>query len=187
MNKSELRREDLTDNHRYIADIIGLDALIMLCENMGGLCIAVPTDKGLHWNYIKRKVLANKDKFSPEQLGKLYGCSLSSIYNILKQPYIKIPKNAPEEFYIGDLSQKLQMVAEIIGFEQCLKLCHIYESQPIYIPTIKELMKRFVERKVVEENGLFSKEELARMYGISISTVYSILKGQKKDVERPME
>lgn len=187
MDKNELRLEDLTENHRYIADIIGIDALIKVCENMGGTAITIPTDKGLHKNYIRRRVLENKNLLSPKQIAKKCGCCESTVYNIFKSPCIYVPRDAPEEFYIGDLNQELQIVAEIIGFDQCLKLCHIYESQLLYIPTIKELMKKLIERKVIEESDLFSKSELARMYGISLSMVYNILKGQKKDVERPME
>lgn len=179
MDMTDLKLSDLKDDHRMVAEVIGLKNYMELCRTFGGAFVCIPGHYYLYRNYYTRKILANKGKHSNKELAKLYPVSESTIYNIQKNADKHITAETADKLVIQDLSAPLQEMAELIGFETFLALCKAYESSQLYIPTVKEMTKKYVERKIIENKDIFSKRELARIYGLSAGTIYNILKKQE--------
>lgn len=175
----DLKLSDLKEEHKAIAELIGLEAYMELCRTFGGTVICIPDHYHLYINYYKRKILADK-KHSNKELAKLYPVSVSTIYNIRRNADNCSSKNMEDKFIIQDLDSHLRDIAELIGFETFLVLCKTYEACPLYIPTVKDMTMKYIERKIIENKDFFSKQELARIYGVSQSTVYNVLRKQEK-------
>lgn len=79
---------------------------------------------------------------------------------------------------IKDLEEKYQMVAEMIGIDKYMLLCQELGGSDLYIPTMKELQKKYIYQKIKESRNLFSKKQLAKIYGVSLSTVYKVLRNE---------
>lgn len=176
MNMDDLRLSDLKDEYRMVAEVIGLENYMELCRSFGGNLVCIPGHYHLYRNYYTRKILADKGKHSNKELAKLYPVSRSTIYNIQKSADKHVTTDTADKLVIQDLAAPLQDIAELIGFETFLALCKAYESSQLYIPTVKEVTRKYVERKIIENKDIFSKRELTRIYGLSASTIYNILK-----------
>lgn len=179
MNMDDLKLSDLKEEHRMVAELIGLESYMELCRTFGGTVICIPDHYHLYINYYKRKILADK-KHSNKELAKLYPVSVSTIYNIRKNADDCTSKDLTDKFIIQDLDSHLRDIAEAIGFEMLLALCKTYAACPLYIPTVKDMTRKYVERKIIENKEIFSKQELARIYGVSLSSVYNVLRKQEK-------
>lgn len=86
--KNEIKIQDLEPQHQEIANVIGLDNFLKLCEELGGSAILTPTLQSLLTIIAKRKVCENhlQDNLPPvKQLAEMYGVSESSVYNYLKE------------------------------------------------------------------------------------------------------
>lgn len=85
--------------------------------------------------------------------------------------YLEIAK---KKATMEDLDEKYQGIAGIIGMDNFIRLCEYMGGGSIYFPTLKEALKPYVYRMVLNSAGIMSKEQLARAYGLSKSTVYKL-------------
>lgn len=86
--KNEIKIQDLEPQHQEIANVIGLDNFLKLCEELGGSAILTLTTQSLLVIIARRKIRENhlQDDLPPaKQLAEIYGVSLSSVYNYLKE------------------------------------------------------------------------------------------------------
>lgn len=83
--KTHLTIDFLAPQHQEVAEIIGMESYIKLCDTLGGTEIYVPTMKKIFMNYISQKVRESKDLFTPTQLARMYGISVGSVYKILSK------------------------------------------------------------------------------------------------------
>lgn len=90
-------------------------------------------------------------------------------------------KNVKRNLILGDLEPKYREIAEIIGIENYIKLCDVFGGGSLYIPTGKEVTKRYIYSKVVQAKGILTARQLSQMYGISMAKVYQILKEAKEE------
>lgn len=178
MNMGDLKLSDLREEHRMAAEVIGLEAYMELCRAFGGAAICIPTHYNLYKNYYRRMILADRGKHSNKELAKMYPVSLSTICGIRKNADESTVKDAPDGFSVRDLEPHLRDMADLIGFEKIQALCVAYEAVPLYIPTEKEVTRKYIERKILENRDFFSKKELARIYNVSLATVYNVLRKQ---------
>lgn len=179
MNMDDLKLSDLKKEHRMVAEVIGLEAYMELCRVFGGTSVCIPGRKYLYENYYKRMILAD-NKHSVKELMKMYHISESLVYQIRRAAKTSAAKVVSGDFSISDLHPHLANIAEVIGFKHFLDLCDTYAEIALYIPTEKDLIKNYIERKVLENKDFFSKKELARIYNISESKVYKILRKQEQ-------
>lgn len=179
MNMDDLKLSDLKKEHRMVAEVIGLEAYMELCRVFGGASVCIPNRNYLYQNYYKRMILADNEH-SVKELMKMYHISESLVYQIRRSADTSAVKVVSGDFSIKDLPPHLGDIAEVIGFKHFLALCDAYEAFALYIPTEKALIKEYVERKILENKDYFSKKELARIYNISESTVYNILRKQEQ-------
>lgn len=91
--------------------------------------------------------------------------------------YLEIAK---KNLRIEDLIPQHQDIAQIIGLDNYIRLCECIGGSSLYIPTLKEAAKQHIYNKVRSSQGIMSKEQLARVYGLSKSTVYKLLKDGEK-------
>lgn len=80
-----LTLDDLQENHREIAEIVGLDSFIKLCQNYAGLQIVVPTIKTIAAGNIKRRILKENCYLSAKELVQKYPISMKTAYRILEE------------------------------------------------------------------------------------------------------
>lgn len=77
---------------------------------------------------------------------------------------------------LEDLDPRYQEVADIIGVENYIKLCEYAGGSSIFFPLIRNVVKRHIYSKIHQFGGSMSKQQIARAYGVSRSTVYRIFK-----------
>lgn len=89
----ELRPEDLQENHKEIADVIGFDNLLKIVEHFGGNSVYFPQIYELCRNKIRLEILKQYDGTNIRQLAAAYGISEKTVYTILKTKKQKSEKN----------------------------------------------------------------------------------------------
>lgn len=80
-----LNMEELSEKHRDVAEIIGLQNYILLCKNLGGSQLYIPTVESLTLNNIRKRIVKEKDILTYKELAKKYPISESTAYRIIKE------------------------------------------------------------------------------------------------------
>lgn len=85
----ELEADDLQENHREIADVVGFSNLIRLIEHFGGNSIYIPQKYELYRNKMYSDILEKYDGTNIKRLATDYGISEKTVYTIVKNRIIK--------------------------------------------------------------------------------------------------
>lgn len=111
MNKQDreilekLTLADLQENHREIAEIIGVDAMVKLSRMYGGNNIYIPQPKELVKNKIYSSIYAEFDGSNLKELTVKYNVSKSTVYNIVRNKIKKgVTGRLPGQMSIADLN-----------------------------------------------------------------------------------
>lgn len=86
--------------------------------------------------------------------------------------YIDIAK---EKITIEDLEEPYQDIASIIGIENYVKLCEEIGGSSLFIPKIENLTRKYIYKRMIALKDIMPKKQMAKMFGLSLSTVYSII------------
>lgn len=100
LRKEELTVEDLQEQHREYAELIGVDKLLLLSQHFGGTQIYIPKPGELFKKRIYEKIQEEFDGTNLRQLAKKYQVSESTVYRLVREEIVK-RKNTPLE---GQLS-----------------------------------------------------------------------------------
>jgi len=79
-----LSMKDLQEQHQAIADAVGVDGLVKLCECFGGSSVYIPQKKELLKNKIYGMIYQEYDGGNIKQLAVKYGVSEATVYNIVR-------------------------------------------------------------------------------------------------------
>lgn len=88
--KDIITMEDLQEQHRMVAEVIGLDNMILLSEMFGGAAIYIPQKRELLKNHIYRVVSEEFDGTNIKKLAAKYDVSEATVYRIVKDKIGKI-------------------------------------------------------------------------------------------------
>ncbi len=88
--KETLTLEDLQEQHREIAELIGLDGLLKLADAYGGTSLYIPQVRELKKNRIYKAILEEYDGTNIKQLSGKYQVSEATVYKILKDKIGKV-------------------------------------------------------------------------------------------------
>lgn len=86
--------DDLQEQHRELADIIGIENLIALANYYGGTQIYIPQVEMLVKNVKYKAIVEEFDGFNIKQLAKKYDVSESTVYRLVRD---KIVSNAVKQ------------------------------------------------------------------------------------------
>ena len=111
MNKSEqkildqLTMEDLQEQHRMIAQAVGIEGPIRLIDIFGGSGIYTPPKRELAKNKIYHMILEEYDGTNIRELAVAYGVSESTVYNIVRDKIVKgsAKKQIPGQLNFADI------------------------------------------------------------------------------------
>lgn len=78
---------------------------------------------------------------------------------------------------MDDLADKYKEVADIVGFENYMKLVEHFAGDSVYIPKKYELYRHEMYKAILDEYDGTNIKRLAVAYGISEKTIYNILRG----------
>lgn len=84
-----LKPEDLQEQHRMIAEAVGMDGLIRLTDAFGGSSIYVPQKKELVKNRVYGMILEEYDGTNIKELAVRYSVCESTVYNIVRDKIVK--------------------------------------------------------------------------------------------------
>ncbi len=84
VNKEELTLDDLQQQHREYAEVIGLDNLLKLADNFGGTSIYIPQRRELMKNKVYAAIYKEFNGSNLPELTKKYGVSKSTVYKIVQ-------------------------------------------------------------------------------------------------------
>lgn len=100
-----LTLEDLQDNHREIAEVIGVEAMIKLSKAYGGNNIYIPQSKELVKNKIYANIYEEFDGSNLKELTVKYNVSKSTVYNIVHDKILNgVTHQLPGQMSIADLN-----------------------------------------------------------------------------------
>lgn len=88
--KETLTLEDLQEQHREIAELIGMDGLLKLADVYGGTSLYIPQVRELMKNRIYKAILEEYDGTNIKQLAGKYQVSEATVYKILKDKIGKV-------------------------------------------------------------------------------------------------
>lgn len=97
-----LQLEDLQEQHRQYAQIIGIDNLLKLADEYGGTSIYIPQRRELEKNRIYNQIYREFDGSNMDQLIRRYGVSKSTIYKIV-QDKLGRGGNVPGQMSFADI------------------------------------------------------------------------------------
>lgn len=132
--------EDLSVKQRELADVIGVEATLKLCEALGGKSVYIPGNLWFDRQEQDRRIREDFDSGMPtQQIRNRYGISDSQIRHAIHSEPAKMPKN-------------LQMLVEIIGMEKTRRLCADVGTLGMqgYIPK-NELLKNWLRNLEIHE------------------------------------
>lgn len=89
-----LTLEDLPPGQRELAEIIGLEKYLQLCERFGGDDIYIMKYSELLKPSRNKEILEKFDGFNHRELAKEYDLAVRTIYDLVK-PVAHMKKNAP--------------------------------------------------------------------------------------------
>ncbi len=81
--------EDLQEQHRGIAEAVGVAGLIRLTDTFGGSSIYIPQKRELLKNRIYQNILQEYDGANIKELAVRYSVCESTVYNIVRDKIIK--------------------------------------------------------------------------------------------------
>lgn len=76
---------------------------------------------------------------------------------------------------LEDLDEAKQDVASVIGVDNYIKLCEEFGGTSLFFPKMDKLTKNLVYKKVIELKDVMPKYQIAKMLGLSTSTVYKVI------------
>lgn len=97
INRHELTLDDLQEQHRSYAEIIGLDNLLKLSDAFGGTNIYIPQRKELEKNKIYNMIYREFDGSNLQELTQRYGVSKTTVYNIVQEKRQEISNRMKRE------------------------------------------------------------------------------------------
>ena len=110
VTKYGLTLDDLQDEYRECAEIIGIDNLLRLSDNYGGSSIYIPQRFKLEKNKVYENIYKEFDGGNIRELVEKYGVCQATIYNIVKDRMEDVKKerkrerqNIPGQISIMDL------------------------------------------------------------------------------------
>lgn len=80
--------EDLQEQHRELAEIIGIENLIALANHFGGTQIYIPQAEKLVKNVKYRAIIEEFDGNNIRQLAKKYDVSESTVYRLVRDKIV---------------------------------------------------------------------------------------------------
>lgn len=84
-NQVPLSLDDLQEQHREIAEVVGMENMIKLSEAFGGSSIYIPQKKELLKNRIYKAISEEFDGSNIKKLAAKYQVSEATIYKIVKE------------------------------------------------------------------------------------------------------
>lgn len=106
-----VKYEDLSAKQRELADVIGVEATLKLCEALGGKSVYIPGSLWFDRQEQDRRIREDFDSgASMQQLRNRYGVSDSQIRRAVRSEPAKMPK-------------ALRTLVEIISMEKTRRLC----------------------------------------------------------------
>lgn len=97
--------KDLQENHRQIAEAVGIQGLISLCEVFGGSGIYIPQPKELIKNKVYQNIYEEFNGSNIKELANKYDVSESTVYNVVREKLTKgVSKSLPGQMSITDLA-----------------------------------------------------------------------------------
>jgi len=105
VNRHELTLDDLQEQHREYARIIGLDNLLKLSDAFGGTNIYIPQRKELEKNKIYNQIYREFDGSNLQELTQKYGVSKSTVYKIVSDKIGRAAWNIPGQMSFMDLME----------------------------------------------------------------------------------
>ena len=80
----DLSLQDLQEKHRMIANAVGVEGLVSLCEHFGGSSIYIPQKRELFKNKIYSMIYREYDGSNIKRLAVKYDVSEATVYNIVR-------------------------------------------------------------------------------------------------------
>lgn len=102
-NIYELTLDDLQDQHREYAEVIGVNNLLRLSDNFGGTSIYIPQRRELEKNRIYRRIYQEFDGSNLQELTQKYGVSKSTVYKIVSDKIGRGVWNIPGQMSLMDM------------------------------------------------------------------------------------
>jgi len=85
----EISRDDLPETWRPLADAIGIENVVELCQRFGGTSLYVPKVDSILYPIKRRAILKEFNGSNYKDLAKRYGISERSIYDIVAEERFK--------------------------------------------------------------------------------------------------
>lgn len=79
-----LTLSDLQENHREIAEVVGIEGMLKLCKAFGGSGIYIPQQKELVKNKVYSNIYKEYNGSNIKSLAAKYDVSEATVYNIVR-------------------------------------------------------------------------------------------------------
>lgn len=102
-NIYELTLDDLQEQHKEYAEVIGVDNLLRLSDNFGGTSIYIPQRRELEKNRIYHRIYQEFNGSNLQELTQKYGVSKSTVYKIVSDKIGRGVWNIPGQMSLMDM------------------------------------------------------------------------------------
>lgn len=80
----DLELDDLPEAHRKLAEIIGVEATVKLCEACGGMAYYIPMPDGLYTSARAKLIRREYNGMNVQKLARKYNLTARAIYGIVE-------------------------------------------------------------------------------------------------------
>lgn len=173
-----IRYEDLPKTHRELADVIGVEATLKLCETMGGSSLSVSGNRFFVRQERDRMMLESyQNGATVAQIAAQYSLTPCGVRLVLRNQAAGKKPKCP-----GSIVRMI----EIIGMEKTRKLCNFMGSAggTLYIPgnsRLKQHLRNLEIHEAFYGEGL-SISELAERYDVTDTSIRNVIHTHPKDL-----
>lgn len=173
-----IQYEDLTRAHRELADVIGVEATLKLCETMGGSSLSVSGNRFFIRQERDRMMLESyRNGATGAQIAAQYSLTPCGVRLVLRNQAAGKKPKCP-----GSIVRMI----EIIGMEKTRKLCNFMGSAggTLYIPgnsRLKQYLRNLEIHEAFYGEGL-NISELAERYDVTDTSIRNVIHTHPKDL-----
>lgn len=114
----DLSINDLQEQHREFAEVVGLEGLIKLSDHFGGSSIYIPQRRELVKLKVHALIRKEYNGTNIKELANKYSLSESTVYSVLREMLVKGPGKKEKKYAIPGQQNILDWMPEAVPVEK---------------------------------------------------------------------
>lgn len=169
----KLRIEDLPEEQKLIANVIGIEDYKKLVKNFGGNCLYICKKETITKRLRNYEIISKFTGNNYRAIAMEYKMSERTIRQIIKDNIIK--KVKADKLTIDNLPEEQMLIADTIGIDKYMILTEKFGGCDIYLLEEHTLTLELRNEEIINSFTGNNYHQLAIKYGMSESNIRNII------------